>query len=140
MKTKRNATREVTSEATGKQYGKPSEYNRDYTPPGRDLYCSPCRLYEPTYRSSPHIPLQEVMWQAEEEVYSDNLLRRLSEQTSSGGYVYLEFLKITAPIVFNQRFEPGTLGSESQCSSTVPSWDLYVRSGDNVVNAKARAN
>ena len=35
-----------------------------YTPPGRDLYCSPCRLYEPTYRSSPHIPLEEVMWQA----------------------------------------------------------------------------
>ena len=45
-----------------------------YTPPGGDLYCSPCRLYEPTYRSSPHIPLEEVMWKAEEEVYSDNLL------------------------------------------------------------------
>ena len=58
--------------------------------------------------------------------------------------MYLEFLKITAPIVstrdLNQRFEPGTLGSEYQCSSTVPSWDLYVTSGDNVVNAKARAN
>ena len=54
--------------------------------------------------------------------------------------MYLEFLKITAPIVFNQTFEPGTLGSERQCSSTAPSWDLYVRSGDNVVNAKARAN
>ena len=54
--------------------------------------------------------------------------------------MYLEFLKITAPIVFNQIFEPRTLGSESQCSSTAPSWDLYVRSGDNVVNAKARAN
>ena len=40
----------------------------NYTPPGRDLYCSPCRLYEPTYRSPPHIPLEEVMWQAEEEV------------------------------------------------------------------------
>ena len=52
----------------------------------------------------------------------------------------LEFLKITAPKVFNQRFEPGTLRSESQCSSTVPSWDLYVESGDNVVNAKGRAN
>ena len=51
-----------------------------------------------------------------------------------------EFLKITALIVFNQRFEPGTLGSESQCSSTAPSWDLYVESGDNVVNAKGRAN
>ena len=54
--------------------------------------------------------------------------------------MYLEFLKITAPIVFNQSFEPGTLGSGSQCSSTAPSWDLYIRSGDNVVNAKARAN
>ena len=54
--------------------------------------------------------------------------------------MYLEFLKITAPIVFNQRFEPGTLESESQCSSSAPSWDLYVRSGYNVVNAKARAN
>ena len=52
--------------------------------------------------------------------------------------MYLEFLKITAPI--NQRFEPGTLGPESKCSSTAPSWDLYVRSGDNVVNAKAMAN
>ena len=47
-----------------------------------------------------------------------------------------EFLKITAPIVFNQRFEPGNLGSESQCSSTAPRWDLYVESGDRVVNAK----
>ena len=47
-----------------------------YTPPGRDFYCSPCRLYEPAYRSSPHIPLEEVMWKAEEEVHSDNLLRR----------------------------------------------------------------
>ena len=54
--------------------------------------------------------------------------------------MYLEFLKITDPVVFNQRFEPGTLESECQCSSTAPSWDLYVRSGDNVVNAKARAN
>ena len=54
--------------------------------------------------------------------------------------MYLEFLKITAPIVFNQRFEPGTLGSEYQCSPTAPSWDLYVTGGDNVVNAKARAN
>ena len=52
----------------------------------------------------------------------------------------LEFLKITAPTVFNQRFEPGNLGSESKCSSTVPSWDLYVECGDNVVNAKGRAN
>ena len=52
----------------------------------------------------------------------------------------LEFLKITAPIIFNQKFEPGTLGSESQCSSTATSWDLYVKSGDNIVNAKGRAN
>ena len=52
----------------------------------------------------------------------------------------LEFLKITAPIVFNQRFEPGNLGSESKSSSTAPSWDLYVESGDTVVNAKGRAN
>ena len=52
-----------------------------------------------------------------------------------GGYVNFEFLKITAPVVFNQRFEPLTLGSESQCSSTVPSWDLCVKSGDNVVYA-----
>ena len=51
-----------------------------------------------------------------------------------------EFLKITAPIVFNQRFEPGNLGSESKCSYTPPSWDLYVESGDNVVNPKGRAN
>ena len=50
-----------------------------------------------------------------------------------------EFLKITAPIVFNQRLEPGTLGCESQCSSTAPSWDLYVKR-DNVVNAEGRAN
>ena len=53
-----------------------------------------------------------------------------------------EFLKITAPIAFNQRFELGTLGSKSRCSSTAPSWDLYVKSGDNVivVNAEGRAN
>ena len=50
--------------------------------------------------------------------------------------MYLEFLKITAPIVFNQRFEPGTLGSEYQCSSTAPSWDLYVRSGDNALTGQ----
>ena len=51
-----------------------------------------------------------------------------------------EFLKITAPIVFNQRFEPGTLGCDSQCFSTAPSWDQYVKSGDNVVNADGRTN
>ena len=52
----------------------------------------------------------------------------------------LEFLKITAPIVSNHRFELGTLGSESQCSSTAPSWDLYVKSGDSAVNPEGRAN
>ena len=51
-----------------------------------------------------------------------------------------EFLKITAPIVFKQRFEPQNLVSESQCSSTVPSLDLYVKSWDNVVNAEGRTN
>ena len=51
-----------------------------------------------------------------------------------------EFLKIIAPIVFNQRLEPGTLGSESQCTSTAPSWDLSIKSGDNVVNAEGIAN
>ena len=45
--------------------------------------------------------------------------------TSSGGYVNFEFLKITAPTVFHQRFEPGTLGSESEYSSTELRWDLY---------------
>ena len=84
------------------------------------------------------------MWQAGEEVIqitsSEGYLDNLLGITSSGGYVNFEFLKITAPIVFNQRFEPGTLGSESQCSSTVLSWDLYVESGDNVVNAKGWAN
>ena len=60
--------------------------------------------------------------------------------TSSRGYMNFEFMKIAARIVFNQKFELGTLGSESQCSSTAPSWDLHVRSGDNVVNAKGRAN
>ena len=40
------------------------------------------------------------MWQAGEEVIWI---------TSSGGYVNFEFLKITAPIVFKQRFEPGPL-------------------------------
>ena len=35
-----------------------------YTFRGWDLYCSPCRLYGPTYKSSPHIPLEEVMSQA----------------------------------------------------------------------------
>ena len=71
------------------------------------------------------------MWQAGEEVI---------QIISSGGYVNLNFLKITAHIVFNQRLEPGTLGSESQFFSTAPTWNLYVKSGDNVVNAKGRAN
>ena len=69
------------------------------------------------------LPPQEVIW-----------------ITSLGGYLNFEFLKITAPIVFNRIFEPGTLRSESQCSFTAPSWDLYVKSGDNVVNAEGRAN
>ena len=43
--------------------------------------------------------------------------------TSCGGYVNLEFLKVTAPTVFHQRFELRTLGSESECSSEL-SWDL----------------
>ena len=47
----------------------------------------------------------------------------------------LEFSKITAHIVFNQRYEPRTLGSESQCSSTAPIWDQYVKGEDKVVNA-----
>ena len=51
----------------------------NYTPPGWDLYCSPCRLYGPTYRSPPIISLEEVMW-----------------QVSQGGYVNLDFLKVTA--------------------------------------------
>ena len=53
-----------------------------------------------------------------------------------------EFLKITAPTVFHQRFEPGTLGSDSQCSSTELSRDLCLKGGDNhnVFNAKGRAN
>ena len=50
-----------------------------------------------------------------------------------------ELLKIIAPIVFKQRYEPGTLGCISQCSSTAPSWDLYIKSG-NIVNAKGSAN
>ena len=51
-----------------------------------------------------------------------------------------EFLKITAPTVFHHRFELGTLESESQCSSTELRWDLYFKGGDNVFNAKDRAN
>ena len=60
--------------------------------------------------------------------------------TSSGGYVNSEFLKSTAPRIFHQRFEMGTLGSESQYSSTELGWDLYVKGGDNVLDAKGRAN
>ena len=51
------------------------------------------------------------MWQAREEVI---------RITSSGVYVNYELLKITAPIVFNQRFELGTLGSESHCTKLGP--------------------
>ena len=41
---------------------------------------------------------------------------------------------------FHQRFEPWTLGSESQCSSTVLRRDLYVKGGNHVFNANGRAN
>ena len=51
-----------------------------------------------------------------------------------------EFLKITEPTIFHKRFETGTLQSESQCSSTELSWDLYTKGGDNVFNAKGKAN
>ena len=34
----------------------PSKGHNDYTPPGWDLYCSPCRLYGATNMSSPQIP------------------------------------------------------------------------------------
>ena len=51
-----------------------------------------------------------------------------------------EFLKITAPTVFHQRFELGTLGSESQSFFSELSWNLYVKGGDNVVNAEGRPN
>ena len=51
-----------------------------------------------------------------------------------------EFLKITTTTDFHQRFEPWTFGSESLCSSTELSWDLYAKGGDNVFNAKGMAN
>ena len=51
-----------------------------------------------------------------------------------------ELLKITSHTVFHQRFELGTIGSEIQGSSTELSWDLYVKGGDNVVNAEGRPN
>ena len=69
--------------------------------------------------------------------YVGGQTRRLSR---SGGHVNFEFLKITAPRVFHQRFELGTLGSESQYASTELNWDFYVKGGDNVLNAKGRAN
>ena len=50
-----------------------------YTPPSRDLYCSPCRLYGPTYRSSLDIPLEEVIQITSPGGYLDNLLGRLCE-------------------------------------------------------------
>ena len=49
-------------------------------------------------------------------------------------------MNFTAPTLFHQRFEPGTLRSESQCFSTELSWDLYVKGEDNVFNAKGRVN
>ena len=51
-----------------------------------------------------------------------------------------EFLKSTAPTAVHQRFELGTSGSESQCSSIELSWDLYVKCGDNIFNAEGRPN
>ena len=51
-----------------------------------------------------------------------------------------EFLKISAPTIFHPRFEPWALRSESQYSFTELSWDLHVKGGDNVFNAKGRAN
>ena len=51
--------------------------------------------------------------------------------TFLGGYVNLEILEITARTVYHQRFELGTLDSQSQGSSTKPSWDLYIKGGDN---------
>ena len=79
------------------------------------------------------------MWQAGEEViqitssggYLDNLLGKLYEFRIFESY---------CSHIFNQKSEQWTLGSESKCSSTAPSWDLYVKSGDNVVNAKGKAN
>ena len=62
------------------------------------------------------------------------------EITSLGGHVNFEFLKITAPTLFHQRFEPGTFRSESQYFSTEPSWDLYVNGGGNVFNPRGKAN
>ena len=54
---------------------------------------------------------------------------------SSGGYVNFEFFKrYTSHTFGHQRFEPGTLGSESQHSYTEICWDLYVKTGDNVLN------
>ena len=66
--------------------------------------------------------LEEVMWLVSRGGYSDNLL------------------KISAPVVFHQRFETKTLRYESQCSSTMVSWDLYINGGDIVFNAKGKAN
>ena len=54
--------------------------------------------------------------------------------------VNLEFFNIIVPTVFHQRFKLGTNGSNSQCYSTELSWDLYVKSGDNVFTDKGRPN
>ena len=51
------------------------------------------------------------MWLGEGEV--------IQITSSSGGYVNFEFLKITAPTVFNQRFEPATLGPTSHCFAII---------------------
>ena len=49
----------------------------------------------------------------------------------------LEFLKMSTTTVFHQRFEQGTLGSESQCTSTELSWGLYVKNGSMYAMLKA---
>ena len=52
-----------------------------------------------------------------------------------------EFVKILLVLPqFSTRDNAVTLGSESKCSSTELKWDLYVKGGDNVFNARGRAN
>ena len=89
----------------------------NYTPPGWDFYCSPCRLYGPTYRSSPHIPQEEVMWQVRRGGYLEVI-----QTTSSGGYVDNLLGRLCKFLIFENycthSFPLGTFGSESQCCST----------------------
>ena len=60
--------------------------------------------------------------------------------TSRGGYVNFEILKITTHTVFHQRFELGTLRSESQCSPTNLNRDLNVKDSSNEFSSKGRLN